>query len=128
MGVYDSQVALAERLIREKGKPVQIVRQTTTVPDPNKPWESGEAVETLDDAYGVFLNFNNQDMETISKMSGASEILASDRKVLLAAAATSGTPTTNDKLRDETGDWSIESVQVLSPNGENILYTLRARQ
>ena len=27
MGVYDSQVALAERLIREKGKPVNVVRQ-----------------------------------------------------------------------------------------------------
>lgn len=128
MGVYDSQVATAERLIREKGKPVQIVRQTTTIPDPDKPWEPGVPVETLDDAYGVFLNFNQQDMETYSKMSGASEILASDRKVLLAAAALNGAPTTNDKLRDEDGDWSIEYAQVLAPNGEQILYTLRVRQ
>lgn len=128
MGVYDSQVAMAERLIREKGKPVQIVRQTTTLPDPSKPWEPGEPIEVLDDAYGVFLNFNQKDMETLSKMAGASEILSSDRKVLLAAAATNGSPTTNDKLRDASGDWAIEYVQVLSPNGENILYTLRVRK
>lgn len=128
MGVYDSQVALAERLIREKGKAVQVVRLATTLPDADKPWEPGTSTETLDGAYGVFLNFNQEDMATFSKMAGASEILASDRKVLLAAAATTSAPTTTDKLRDADGDWSIEYVQVLSPNGENILYTLRARK
>lgn len=127
MGIYDSQVALAERLIREKGKAVQVVRQATTT-TPGKPWKAGAPNESLDDAYGVFLNFSQKYMETLSKMAGASEIQASDRKVLLAAAALSGAPTTNDKLRDETGDWSIEWVQVLSPNGQNILYTLRVRQ
>lgn len=128
MGTYDRQVATAERLIREKGKPVQVVRQSTTLPDPNRPWEPGEPVETLTDAYGVFLNFNAQDMETMSKMAGASEIQSSDRKVLLAAAAAGAPLTTNDKLRDADGDWSIEWVQVLAPNGENILYTVRARR
>jgi len=128
MGTYDRQVATAERLIREKGKPVQVVRQSTTLPDPNRPWEPGEPVETFTDAYGVFLNFNAQDMETMSKMAGASEIQSSDRKVLLAAAAAGAPLTTNDKLRDADGDWSIEWVQVLAPNGENILYTVRARR
>lgn len=128
MGTYDRQVATAERLIREKGKPVQVVRQLTTLPDPDRPWEPGEPVETLTDAYGVFLNFNAQDMETMSKMAGASEIQSSDRKVLLAAAAAGAPLTTNDKLRDADGDWSIEWVQVLAPNGENILYTVRARR
>lgn len=127
MGTYDRQIATAERLIREKGKAVQVVRQTT-VTDPAKPWEPGVPTEVLDDAYGVFLNFNRVDMETMVKMSGASEVQTSDRKVLLAAAAVSGVPTTNDKLRDADGDWSIEWVQVLSPNGENILYTLRVRR
>lgn len=127
MGTYDSQVALAERLIREKGKPVQIVRQTT-VTNPDKPWEPDVPTETLDEAYGVFLNFSANDMATLGKMVGASEITASDRKVLLAAASLTGAPSPNDKLRDESGDWSIEYAQVLSPNGENILYTLRVRQ
>ena len=127
MGVYDSQVALAERLIREKGKAVQVVRQTT-VTTPGKPWEPGVPDEALTDAYGVFLNFSQNDMETMSKMAGASEIQASDRKVLLAAAAAGAPPTTSDKLRDADGDWSIEWAQVLAPNGENILYTLRVRR
>lgn len=128
MGTYDRQVATAERLIREKGKPIQVVRQSTTLPDPDRPWEPGEPVETLTDAYGVFLNFNAADMETMSKMAGASEIQSSDRKVLLAAAAAGAPLTTNDKLRDADGDWSIEWVEVLAPNGENILYTVRARR
>lgn len=128
MGTYDRQVATAERLIREKGKPVQVVRQSTTLPDPDRPWEPGEPVETLTDAHGVFLNFNARDMETMSKMAGASEIQSSDRKVLLAAAAAGAPLTTNDKLRDADGDWSIEWVEVLAPNGENILYTVRARR
>lgn len=128
MGTYDRQVATAERLIREKGKAVKVVRQSTTLPDSNKPWEPGVPTETLTDAYGVFLNFNAQDMETMSKMAGASEVQSSDRKVLLAAAAAGAPLTTNDKLRDADGDWSIEWVQVLAPNGENILYTVRARR
>ena len=128
MGTYDRQVATAERLIREKGKPVQVVRQTTTQPDPDQPWLPGEPTTTIDDAYGVFLNFNRKDMETLSKMQGASEIQVSDRKVLLAAAAVTASPTTTDLLRDEDGDWSIESVQELAPNGESILYTLRVRR
>lgn len=129
MGVYDEDIATAEEMIREAGKPVQIVRTVPGAPpDPTKPWIPGEPVETLDDAYAVFLNFNQQDMETLSKMEGASEIQASDRKVLLAAAALTGKPTINDKLRDTTGDWAIEWVQELSPNGENILYTMRVRQ
>lgn len=128
MGTYDRQAATAERLIREKGKPVQVVRQSTTLPDPDRPWEPGEPTETLTDAYGVFLNFNVQDMETMGKMAGASEVQSSDRKVLLAAAAAGAPLTTNDKLRDADGDWSIEWVQVLAPNGENILYTVRARR
>lgn len=126
MGVYDSQVALADRLIREKGKPVIVVRQTTTTPV--NPWEPGIPDELLDDAYGVFLNFSQKDMETMSKMDGASEIQASDRKVLVAAQTTIAPITINDKLRDESGDWAIEWVQILAPNGENILYTLRVRQ
>lgn len=128
MGVYDRQIATAERLIREKGKAVQVVRQTTTIPDPDKPWEPGVPGETTTDAYGVFLNFNQNDLETMSKMPGASEVQASDRKVLLAAASAGAPLTTNDKLRDADGDWSIEWVQVLAPNGENILYTVRARR
>lgn len=127
MGAYDRQVATAERLIREKGKPVQIVRQQNSTM-PGKPWESGVATETLDGAYGIFLNFNQNDIETMSAMLGVSEIQASDRKVLLAAASLDAAPTRNDKLRDENGDWSIEWVQVLSPSGQNILYTLRVRQ
>lgn len=127
MGVYDSQIALAERLIREKGKPVTIIRQTT-VTDPAKPWEPGVPTEEQDEAYGVFLNFNQNDMETYGKMPGASEIQASDRKVLLAAAAVNVPPTPNAKLRDETGDWSIEWVRALAPNGDNILFTLRVRK
>lgn len=127
MGVYDSQIALAERLIHEKGKPVQIVRQTTTTV-PGKPWEQGVPGTTLDDGYGVFLNFNSREFATITAMQGASEIQVGDRKVLLAAANHIVPPTIADKLRDESGDWSIEWVQVLAPNGEQILYTLRARQ
>ena len=128
MGVYDRQVATAERMIRTKGKPVQIVRPSATVSDPNQPWNQTPGAPVLDDAYGVFLNFNQKDMETLGKMPDASEIQSSDRKVLMAAASLIASPTRADKLRDETGDWSIEYVQVLSPNGENILYTLRVRR
>ena len=67
-------------------------------------------------------------METQSATPGITEIQASDRKVLIAAAATTAPPKRTDMLRDETGDWSIEYVQELSPNGENILYTLRVRR
>lgn len=128
MGVYDRQIALAERLIREKGKPVQIISKAATIPDADEPWKQGPSDDTSKSAYGVFLNFNQNDMETIGKMPGASEIQVGDRKVLLAASAAGNPPTVDDQLRDETGDWSIEWVQVLAPNGENILYTLRVRK
>lgn len=126
MGVYDRQVALAERLIREKGKALNIVR-IVPVPGPN-PWDDDVPTEVLDPCYGVFLNFNQKDLETQSATPGISEVSASDRKVLIAAAATTAAPTRADVLRDADGDWSIEYVQALSPNGEQILYTVRARR
>jgi hypothetical protein len=124
MGTYDRQVALAERLIREKGKAVNIVRLVPAIG--SNPWDDGPPTEVLDPAFGVFLNFNQKDLETQSLMPSISEIQASDRKVLIAAASTTSPPTLTDMLRDESGDWSIKYVQELSPNGENILYTLRA--
>lgn len=127
MGVYDEDVAGAVVDIQEAGKPIQIVRQTTTT-TPGKPWEPGVPSEVLEDSFAVFLNFNEKDAETFSKMEGASELSAADRKVLIAAGSLTSPPTTGDVLRDEAGDWSIEWVQALSPNGQDILYTLRARK
>lgn len=127
MGVYDSQIAMAARLIRERGKPVSIIKLSTAT-TPDKPWEPTTPATTTIDGHAVFLNFNQKDLETQSKMAGASEIKASDRKVILSASELSDPPTTNDQLEDESGRWSIEWVQVLSPNGENIIYTLRVRQ
>lgn len=128
MGVYDRQVAMAERLIRTKGKPITVVRQTTTT-TVGKPWEVTAPTEVRDDGHAVFLNFSQKDLETQSATPGISEVTASDRKVLLAAAAFIAPPTRNDQLEDANGvRWSIEWVQELAPNGENILYMLRARR
>lgn len=126
MGVYDSQIALAERLISEKGKEVQLVRRTVVVPDPSKPWETGTSTEVITNVHAVFLNFNQKDLETQHRMYG--EIEVGDRKVLIAAAATGGPISIKDVLRDGATEYTIEYVQVISPNGEDILYTARARK
>lgn len=125
MGVYDEDIASALEMIAEAGKPVVLVRLSTASP-PTEPWDNaGDPVETLEPTRAVFLDFNLQDARARKAMKGAPEIDASHRKVLIPAAELSGLPTTHDVLRDEEGDWAILYAQNLSPNGQDILYTLQ---
>lgn len=130
MGVYDSFIALAERLIREKGKPITVIFQDTI--QNIRPWQTDGVAQLEVGSRGVFLNFNQEDRETWNAQPGAPEVDQSDRKVLIAPASHSelrlNSPKRKDIIRDETGDWAIEYVQVIAPNGENILYTLRVRR
>lgn len=128
MGVYDSQVALALRLIQEKGKAITLQQVNTIVPDDAKPWET--SAETPDPIVmrAVFLNFNHQDVETHHRM-GDTEIDAGDVKALVAAdPAIAYVPSVGDNITDEETTYSIEWVQVLAPNGQKILFTLRLRK
>ena len=127
MGVYDSQIALAERLIRERGQAVQLVRQTSQT-SIDKPWDAVAPLVVLDPVHAVLLPLSLKDVETAHKMAGAPEIQVGDQKALVAAASTTSPPRVNDKLRIAGIDFSITYCQTLAPNGEQILYTMRVRQ
>lgn len=127
MGTYDLQIGVAASLIRQQGKQVLLVRHVNASPDPNQPWNTDTTSTVTESVYAVFLNLNIKDAETQSYMKGT-EILAGDRKVLIAGNATNAPPSLKDELLDGSVRWSIESVQELAPNGEQILYTLRVRR
>ena len=123
MGTYDRQVATALRLIREKGKAVQLKRVTAN-PQAAMPWRADAPTEALEAVHVVVLPFTQKDAETQGYRLD-SEVHKKVRKVLLAGASLSAPPALQDQLVDGAETWDIAYVQELAPNGEQILYTMR---
>lgn len=127
MGKYDDEVASAEADIREAGALVTLIRTTTTAGAND--WDNGVPGEVeVPDVPAVFLNFNDQESQT--QRLNDNDMRASDRKVLIPAGYLNYDPPDVDDILEEVGGtrWTIKWVQELSPDGQDILYTLRARR
>lgn len=129
MGTYDSQVALALRLIREKGGPaVYVEMQPQSGPNP---WDPSDSVPVEHNVDAVFLNLNLQTSgETYWN---GTQVLQGDKKVLMAGAALAARANVNGEIHRtvQGGDfekWKIINAKLLDPNGQRILYTLQVRQ
>lgn len=127
MGTYDSQRALAQRLIQAKGCEVTFIR-VTPVADGTNEWDNADPNEVaVSGVQAVFLNFNAKDMETLHRL-GETDINTTDRKILIAATRLGGTaPKIGDFVDDGSIKWRVMWLQNISPNGEDILYTVRGR-
>ena len=121
---------VAERLISEYGRTVQLVETTITPADPAKPWGSvGDSVaEVTTSVSAVFLDEGSSDLE--ARLSAVSRLVlspveVSEVKVLVAAKGLASAPTTEMELVDGSRRLAIKKVMTEKPGALPILYTLK---
>lgn len=128
MGTYDSQVALALRLIREKGGPATYVEMQPQTG--GNDWDPADSTPVNHGVDAVFLNLNLQTSgETFWN---GTQVMQGDKKVLMAGAALAARVNINGEIHrvvdGVTEKWKIINNKLLDPNGQRILYTLQVRQ
>ncbi len=121
MGVYDTQIATAKRLIAAKGQLVTWRQLPTTLPDSDKPWQPSADMPNDFDAKIVFITMNRMGRELLRFLSGTEVTTGTVRGLM---AASSFEPSTKDVIFRDNKTLRIISIDPLCPNGETILYTI----
>lgn len=123
MARFDALIETAKRLIEKNGEPSTLVRTTPGAPsDPTKPWEPGTPTVTSTPVSTVWLNESILRRGTLVK---EGEIFA-----ILAAKDLSSVPdpSLDHLVRSDGTRYAIVAVEPLSPNGQKIIYEIRARK
>lgn len=122
---------LAERLIEENGREIDIVRRDqTTLTDPAKPWrDSTETATVTTTVIGVFLEFEKEDFDGTLVRRG-------DKRVLIAAKSVEDNTTGSLSVKVEDFDhvldggvrWKILDADLIEPGPLRIMYDVHVRQ
>ncbi len=128
---YTNFRALADRLIRENGRALTIVRRDqANFTDPAKPWRgSTEAAEVSTAVTGVFIEYEKEDID-------GELVRRGDKRVLIAAKDVEDESTAAENVKVEDYDhvldglvrWKILSAELIEPGSQRILYDLQVRQ
>lgn len=126
MTEYTSSRALARRLIRKKGRAINVVVNTNgTPPDALKPWNRPIAAADPLPTYGVFTGYDTKRIDGVSIQRG-------DQELMLYADGDDGIDfvlTTKDTIIDtDTSVWRIVDVDVIRPGPEIVAQTLKVRR
>lgn len=121
MGQFDRQIATALRLIKKNGQPVKWRQIPTTEPDPLKPWKpvGGAPVDRTVDI--CFLPLDLQNKEFLASLGNTEAAVGSFYGLM---GAVSFTPNIKDVVLRDGVLLEIASIDLLSPNGQAILYTV----
>lgn len=124
MGEYDSSVALAQRLLTQKGMSVTVVTPSAAVPNADQPWAPSAAVMAEQTTVGAFFNYKQ------SLINGET-IRTGDQQVYMPAADDSGQPLTPEvggQIKRGTEVWNIVNVSPLKPADAVVLFEAQVRQ
>lgn len=126
MGVYDRQIANAQRAIKAKGRACVWRAIANDAPtDTSKPWKPG-AVDPTDYPVNILFLPEGRSTGAFLRALGGTDIQVGEDYGLMGAV--SFVPTTRAEIYAEDGTTLLRTVMVvetLAPNGENILHTLR---
>jgi hypothetical protein len=126
MAQFDKAIATAKRLIAKNGEAV-IWRQIADAEpeDSSKPWIPGE-VESVDYVVELcFLPLSRVNLETFTLIQG-SEVPKGSVMGLMGEVPFE--PNLRDVVVRSGVELRIESIDLLSPNGQKVLYTLVLKQ
>jgi hypothetical protein len=116
---FDTSIATAKRLIEKFGETSTHRRKADGAPpDPNQPWNPGTQTLTDTPVSAVWLDYD------LSRIDGQT-IKRGDQEVFIPG---SDLPSAPDASTASGEQWSIVSIETLSPNGQLILYVAQARQ
>lgn len=121
MARFDEEIEMALELIQENGQKVTWVKKVA-VPNPTEPWKPGDAASIEYTPYICFLPLDKEGKEFLARL-GNTEALSGAYYGLMG-----NVPFVPDKLRDSVirdgVTLDIESIDLLSPNGQKVLYTI----
>lgn len=122
MGVYDRQIASAKRQIAAKGQDVTWrVLVDGAPPDASKPWKPSAATPDDKPVKIVFLPHTTAKNQLIRYLKGT-EVPTGALTGLMAAVDFE--PKAKDVVIRDGVELVVESIDLIAPNGEPILYTL----
>lgn len=122
MGQFDRQVKTALKLIAKNGQAVKwrIVRDGAPV-DSSQPWKPTQPATPVEhDVTICFLPINKEMRETIAYLRGTEVPTGS---VMGYMGAVNFEPSLKDVVIRDGKELRLENIDVLSPNGQIILYT-----
>ncbi|WID30692.1 hypothetical protein [Pseudomonas phage HMGUpa1] len=122
MARFDRAIQTALRLIAKNGEKVKWrVIDDAAAPDPSQPWNPGPATPEDKDVTICFLPVDRQTMETFTFIKGTEVPKGSVMGVM-------GNVPFNPNLKDvvirDGVELRIANIDVLSPNGQKVLYTV----
>ena len=122
MGVYDRQIASAKRQIAAKGQDVTWRVLVDGAPaDSSKPWKPSQATPDDKPVKIVFLPSTMANNQLIKYLKGT-EVPTGSLTGLMAAVDFE--PKAKDVVVRDGVELVVESIDLIAPNGEPILYTL----
>lgn len=123
MARFDRQVQTAKRLIAKNGQLVKwrIVRDASPA-NPAQPWKpTNPATPVEEDVTICFLTVDKDTYETASYMAGGEVPMGA---VMGLMGAVNFEPSLKDVVIRDGKEFRLENIDVLSPNGQTILYTV----
>lgn len=122
MAQFDRAIKTAQRLIAKNGEKVKWRVIEDVVPtDPNKPWEPGSALPEDKDVTICFLPVDRQTQETFAFIKGT-EVLKGSVMGLMGNIPFA--PNLKDVVIRNGVELRLAHIDVLSPNGQKVLYTM----
>lgn len=126
MARFDRQIQTALRLIAKNGEKVKWrVIDDAAAPDPSQPWNPGPATPVDKDVVICFLPIDRQTMETFAFIKGTDVPKGS---VMGLMGNVPFDPNLKDVVIRDGVELRIANIDLLSPNGQKILYTVVFQQ
>lgn len=126
MGQFDRQIATAKRLIQKNGQKV-IWRQLPDISaDPLKPWNGQLAAPIDNEVLICFVPAKEKSTRVLFEYLAGSEVQIGSLAGLMGEVPF--TPNPKDVVIRDGVELRFESIDVLSPNGQKVLYTLEFKE
>lgn len=121
MGRFDRQIATALKLIKKNGQTVTWRNIPPTTPDPVKPWLPVGGIPVDHSPLICFLPLDLQGKEFIASLGGTEAVTGTFYGLM---GNVDFNPLVTDIVFRDGVALDIESIDLLSPNGQKILYTI----
>lgn len=121
MARFDRQIAMALRLLKKNGQLVTWRQITDVIPDPSNPWKTIPGPPVDNDVYIAFFTVDKDHREFIRYLTGT-EVKIGDSLGYMGQV--NFEPNPKDVVIRDGVEYRILNVDLLSPNGQKILYTV----
>ena len=121
MARFDRQIATALRLIEKNGQKV-VWRSLAASNNSDEPWNSGTETPTEHDAFICFVPVRDKDTRKLFAYLTGTEVQIGSLAGIMGNVAFE--PNAKDVVVRDGVELRIDSIDLLSPNGQKILWTM----